>query len=350
MNEQAFLADEYSTAMRWAIGRAEEYAGAPLAVWFQGHAWDVLGRFQVVSRRDFEDHCLPTYFRQHLEVKTHSGRTLAVYASVPVQVDSNWLRLVERLADAHLGRHSLHSTKLVVEPAESSAMYAAERMYWDAIAEFSAGAGHEINNPLGAIKGQAELLLKDEIVPRRRESLQKIKEQVARIHRMIRDLHFLARQTPKHPTIVRVKDALHDAVAQVAERPIERLHLGSLEDQWHVLGQRREVARLFSELLSNAIAAAGPKGWVSVHGQREGGSLCFSIRDSGPGFLEIAQHQAFAPFFSGRSAGRGLGMGLAVARTIAERMGGRLQLTKLRPTTVQVILPLVSGTELSKAA
>ncbi len=61
-----------------------------------------------------------------------------------------------------------------------------------AMAEFAAGAGHEINNPLAVIAGRAQLLLRDETDPERRRDLALMNAQAMRVHEMIADLRFFA--------------------------------------------------------------------------------------------------------------------------------------------------------------
>ena len=63
----------------------------------------------------------------------------------------------------------------------------------EALAEFAAGAGHEINNPVATIVGRAELLLKGETNPERRQALLTIGAQALRIRDMIGDLMLFAR-------------------------------------------------------------------------------------------------------------------------------------------------------------
>src|SRR5262249_28404740 len=61
------------------------------------------------------------------------------------------------------------------------------------LAEFAAGAGHEINNPLAVISGQAKSLLSHEPDPTRQEALQKIVAQTKRIHQILSELMLFAR-------------------------------------------------------------------------------------------------------------------------------------------------------------
>src|SRR5688572_22062713 len=80
-----------------------------------------------------------------------------------------------------------------------------EREKLEALAEFAAGAGHEMNNPLAVICGRAQLLLDGERDPRRRRELAIIHTQAMRVYEMIADLMLFAR--PPQPQLSQVDAA-----------------------------------------------------------------------------------------------------------------------------------------------
>ncbi|MBN1589743.1 MAG: HAMP domain-containing histidine kinase, partial [Pirellulales bacterium] len=73
----------------------------------------------------------------------------------------------------------------------------------EAIAEFAAGAGHEINNPLAVIAGRAQLFLREETDPERRRALVLMNTQAKRVYEMIADMMLFAR--PPEPSFERVE-------------------------------------------------------------------------------------------------------------------------------------------------
>jgi len=73
----------------------------------------------------------------------------------------------------------------------------------EAMAEFAAGAGHEINNPLTVISGRAQLLLRDERDPERRHALALISAQAMRVYEMIADMMLFAR--PPRPELQHIE-------------------------------------------------------------------------------------------------------------------------------------------------
>ena len=81
-----------------------------------------------------------------------------------------------------------------------------------ALAEFAAGAGHEINNPLTVIAGRAQLLLRGEADPERRRDLAVIHAQAMRITEMIADLRLLAAPPELQLQVVDVDALVRDVV------------------------------------------------------------------------------------------------------------------------------------------
>ena len=94
---------------------------------------------------------------------------------------------------------------------DSTAFVLPDAAKLEALAEFAAGAGHEINNPLATIIGRAQLLLKDERDPQRRQMLLSIGAQAYRIRDMIGDAMLFGR--PPAPELADVN--LADAVSSV---------------------------------------------------------------------------------------------------------------------------------------
>jgi len=202
----------------------------------------------------------------------------------------------------------------------------------DAMAEFAAGAGHEINNPLASILGQTQLLLKNEQSAEKRQPLETIGAQAWRIRDMIGNAMLFARP----PKLLRrtlnlvevVRDTLEPLVSDAANSGIE-LRLSCTSDSIVIAADRTQLGTLVAHLVRNsieAIRAVEQTGEISVILQ-DGPQGCveLSVVDNGPGIVseEVRRH-LFNPFYSGRSAGRGLGFGLCLAWRIVQMHGGMI--------------------------
>jgi len=206
-----------------------------------------------------------------------------------------------------------------------------ERAKLEALAEFAAGAGHEINNPLATISGRVQMLLKDEADPDRRQALTTIGGQALRIRDMIGDLMLFGRPPVPRFELVNLADAAADVLARLKEKAGERqcrlvLHASEAVDVWADPVQLRVV---ISSLVANSLEAQRPGGEVVVSvssaAAHEGTGGWLTVSDRGPGLNEIERAHLFDPFFSGRQAGRGLGFGLSKCWRIVTGHRGRIE-------------------------
>lgn len=213
-----------------------------------------------------------------------------------------------------------------------------------ALAEFAAGAGHEINNPLATIIGRAQQLLRDESDASRRQGLAAIVGQAYRIRDMIGDVMTFARPPQPVRTTVDLSAVVRDVAANL-ESILEPLRCRTelaLGAETMLDADPVQMAIIVSELVRNAANALQPGGGViQVITEATTDQVRLNVTDSGRGFSETERIHAFDPFFSGRQAGRGLGFGLCKVWQILQMHGGNITIdTALGgPTTVVVTLP-----------
>jgi signal transduction histidine kinase len=220
-----------------------------------------------------------------------------------------------------------------------------------ALAEFAAGAGHEINNPLAVISGQAQYLLGHESDLERRKALETIVGQTRRIHQLLRDVMQFARPPAPHRQPLDLARVVEETAVALGEYAAERkvrlrvpLPLGPRpEGPLTVLADSAQLRTALTCLLRNAIEAAPADGWAGIRllaGQ--GGTAEVVIEDSGQGLPPAQREHLFDPFYSGRAAGRGPGLGLPTAWSLARQQGGDVVLASLpgEPTRFVLRLPL----------
>ncbi len=201
-----------------------------------------------------------------------------------------------------------------------------EREKLAALAEFAAGAGHEINNPLAVIVGRSQLLLRDESDPERRRELAIIQVQAQRIREMIADLMLFARPPqpePREVDLQAIVAAVLTALEAKAATLGARLEPRGDRERLPVVVDPEQIQLAVRALVDNGLNAVDRGGAVAVEVRREPGPAVV-VSDDGPGLSDVERRHAFDPFFSGRQAGRGLGMGLCKAWRIATNHGGSL--------------------------
>jgi signal transduction histidine kinase len=214
-----------------------------------------------------------------------------------------------------------------------------------ALAEFAAGAGHEINNPLAVISGQAQYLLRQldfldgpaEEIDNAAEYLQNLRRQLApslkkivgqtqRIHTILTELMQFARPAAPAADVVDAGALIRGvatALQALADERRVRLVCPEPEAGGLLQADPTQARAALAALLRNAVEAAPPGGWAGVRAEpAAGGCRALVIEDDGPGPGPLAGDHLFDPFFSGRSAGRGRGLGLPTAWRLARQQGG----------------------------
>ena len=220
----------------------------------------------------------------------------------------------------------------------------------NALAEFAAGAGHELNNPLAVIVGRAQLLLGRVTDPETSRSLRIILSQAQRTHRILRDLMFVARPPALRPRACRPSEILRTALAGFqAECESRGIRLTSeLEPvDSQTWADPDALAHVAETLIRNAIQATPPGERIQVRSARQGNELRWWFCDSGTGIALADGDHLFDPFFCGRQAGRGLGLGLPRAAKTVALAGGRLSWSTSpgQGSVFQVHLPFTSPPE-----
>jgi signal transduction histidine kinase len=219
-----------------------------------------------------------------------------------------------------------------------------------ALAEFAGGAGHEINNPLAVISGQAQYLLGYETDAQRRKSLETIVGQTQRIHSLLRDLMQFARPpapVERSTDLVALIDEVATSLGDLSLRNKVRVLVREGEAHPPVAPipctlsfDAGQVRTALTCLMKNAIEAAGSEGWVRVRLDCKRDSIEVLIEDSGPGLTEAQREHLFDPFYSGRQAGRGRGLGLPTAWALARQQGGEVLLASQPGETTRFLLRL----------
>ena len=219
------------------------------------------------------------------------------------------------------------------------------------VGRLAAGVAHEVGNPLQAIVGFTEILLKPGLDPEEQaDLLRRIRGETQRIHVIIRELLDFARPVEDATERVDlqsvVEQSLQLVVPQQRFKEVQVVQQ-QLADLPPVAANAQRLIQVLVNLLLNAAdAMQGAQGTISVSGrgadQQEGGrQVQLLVSNTGAPIPDQLRRRIFDPFFSTKEPGQGTGLGLAVAQSIMESFGGSLELdTEQEATTFVVNLPV----------
>lgn len=212
-----------------------------------------------------------------------------------------------------------------------------EQRKLDALAEFAAGAGHEINNPLAVISGHAQIMLRETDDPNQRYHLGIILGQVKRAYEMIADIRTFARPPLPQIRVFEPESFLNDFIEDQRQYCDERsiCLLFDYSDckeisQYQILSDPSLLDTILSLLIRNSLEALPEDGKIEFHAVlmmiplEQRAVLSVDLIDNGPGIPVEIRDQVFSPYFSGRSAGRGLGFGLSKVWRFLQQLNGSI--------------------------
>jgi two-component system, OmpR family, sensor kinase len=215
--------------------------------------------------------------------------------------------------------------------------------------EFIATASHELRTPIFSLSGFVELLQDEELdEDTRREFLETMSEQVARLQKLSVDLLDLSRLDAGSLELRAEEVDLSELARSIVNEftPAMADHATDLDVRLPEQGpdavcDPERVAQIMRILLDNALRHTPAGTQVTVRADRSNGAAGFTVADAGPGLPDGSRVKVFERFYTGDAA-RGAGLGLAIARELAERMDGRLRVSS-QPGGTAFTLELPAG-------
>ncbi|MFT7621044.1 MAG: two-component system sensor histidine kinase HydH [Myxococcota bacterium] len=229
-----------------------------------------------------------------------------------------------------------------------------ERDRLAALGEMAAGLAHEIRNPLGAIKGAAQLIdgTEKEADP---EMLRIIVEETNRLNKVVASFLDYARPTRKPSLTTTDLNRVVESTADIikAGNEYESTITVSLDRNLpEIQSEPEQLKQVFINLAQNALQAMGDGGELTISTRlttgrptnpgvrRERGFVRIGFTDTGPGIPEEVLRNIFIPFYTTKD--RGTGLGLAVSLRIMKNLGGTIEVSSLvgHGTTFSVLVPV----------
>ena len=242
---------------------------------------------------------------------------------------------------------TLEETNRQLRRAEAEARRA-ERLA--ALGQLSAGLAHEIRNPLGVIRGSAEMLtqkvagtnpLASELAGYISTEVNRLNSLVARFLDFARPSHLDLQPLQVSAIVDRALDAVRTQMP-AAQVHVERRYAGNLPE---IRADSQLCEQIFVNLILNAFQALdGQQGklCISIAQETSAGNpgIAVQFEDTGPGVPPDLREQIFNPFFTSKKEGVGLGLAI-VAKIVDDHRGWiRLESETTRGARFRVFLPV----------
>jgi two-component system, NtrC family, sensor kinase len=235
-----------------------------------------------------------------------------------------------------------------------------------ALGQLVSGIAHELNNPLTAIIGYAQLLLGHGLTLAQLPEAKKVYQQAERARRIVKNLLYFARENKPERTGVDLNEIIQRTIAlRSYELKVENilvdLDLDSTLPQ--TLADPYQLQQVVLNLIVNseqALLEERGQGRVRIRtsystlkpGTRAPGRIFLEVSDDGPGISPVIASRIFDPFFTTKPPGVGTGLGLSIVYGIVHQHGGEVTFENQRGAGVKFLveLPVVAVPAMDRAA
>ncbi len=200
-----------------------------------------------------------------------------------------------------------------------------------AMGQMIGGFAHELNNPLTAILGNAQLLEDRETDDTARKRIETLNQEARKAAEIVKNLQFFARPPAPGRSLVDVNELVSRTV-QMQAYPLRKSNItvDLLPEPAlpMVIADSNQLMQVFLNLLLNAeqaIRENREKGTIRVRLGRTPDSVWIVFQDDGPGIAPETLPHIFDPFFTTRRPGRGTGLGLSICKTVLREHAGNIE-------------------------
>jgi signal transduction histidine kinase len=286
-----------------------------------------------------------------------SGRKIAIKESV------SYLLTITDINERKHSQKDLSSLNQQLVNAEKLA----------SIGQLSAGIAHEINNPLGYIHSNLDMLT-DYIKPlisyiaivntTGQEELAKVLYQeenldyilndiepliasslegTTRISNIVNDLGNYAHTDNIEPELICIDKLIEKSLTLVANELKYKVNIvKSLNANANVMGFPQKLLQVFINMLVNASHAITNNGRISISSSIDKDEINITFEDNGSGITQENLKNIFDPFFTTKPVGKGTGLGLHIVRSIIDNHNGRIDVNSIvdQGSTFNIYLPI----------
>ncbi len=246
---------------------------------------------------------------------------------------------------------NVNSIVVVMTDVSDAAILQAKLLHTEkmaAVGQLVSGVAHEVNNPLTAILGFADLLLEQSDVPdSARKDLNIILQEAQRTKQIVQNLLSFARQMPPQRASVQVNNILQRTLSlrsyDLANHGVQVIQQFDPELP-ELIADAHQVQQVFLNIINNAydaVCQVGRPGRIEIRTSHTRDFAEIAFRDNGSGVHQ--PERIFDPFFTTKEVGKGTGLGLSICYGIVHEHGGEISCTNnanLEGATFLVRLPL----------
>jgi len=220
---------------------------------------------------------------------------------------------------------------------------------------FIADASHELRTPTAVVISGLEVALSNKRLDftLAKKTLEDTLEEMREFSKLSNNLLDLSKYNASRSSTKFEHIRIDEKIERIAEKNKSLAKLKSINIETKIepgaviLGDRIELARVFYNILDNAIKYTPHNGTISVSGEISSNKYLITISDNGIGISKDAIDKIFDPFFRGDDGSRstnGAGLGLTLSKKIIENHKGTITIKSElnKGTTVVIALPLSS--------
>ncbi len=275
--------------------------------------------------------------------KTEIGELADTFNKMTLELSRAKKELME--LNLHLEEKVKERTRQLKE-AESQLIQSAKMA---TIGTLAGGVAHEINNPLGAILTNTQMLLMEVKDPEQQKELKLIEEGTKRCRDIVRTLLKYSRK-PEFDEFKSIN--LNNIIADTCNLVQHQLDKENIKIEVeygeipNINGNSNELQQVFTNLILNArdaIKKTGKPGKITIRTFQEGIFIVSQVIDNGCGIPKENMDRIFDPFFTTKDVGEGTGLGLAISYKIIEKHSGKVEVSSKvdKGTTFTIRFPKV---------
>lgn len=230
--------------------------------------------------------------------------------------------------DGSVEIYSYMIRNLTARAIRKAQMERSERMA--SLGHMAAGVAHEIGNPLTAISSIIQLLQRKITDKTQLEQLGRVRENINRITRIVRDLVDFSRAKSPEISVMNLNETINEVIGLLRHdarcRDVEfKLQLEKKLKPIRAVPD--QLYQVFLNFVLNSVDACElvPHPVVTVITENNGSEILVEVRDNGAGIPSNLKERIFEPFFTTKEVGKGTGLGLSVSYNIIESIGGHIK-------------------------